>query len=108
MAYPSPCDTCEKVESCRKKLGCEAWRIRYYYRQKQMNAYSRRAMRPQIVSGRSVFVYEHPDKIRRYLKYGPCKGCNAEEVCDTPCPAYLRWWDARMEWIKQGRGVELK
>ena len=101
MGYPSPCDTCEKAESCKKRQGCDAWKTRYHYRQKQINAHFRWSMRTNASSCRSVFAYEHPDTIRRYLQNGPCKGCKAEEACDTPCSAYLRWWDARMEYLER-------
>lgn len=46
------------------------------------------------------FYYAHPDEVRRYLQEGVCGGCRAEGICDTPCPAYWRWWDARMEVAK--------
>lgn len=38
--YPSPCESCTK-EYCREK-NCEAWKIRYLYRQKQINAYAKK------------------------------------------------------------------
>ena len=34
--YPSPCLTCKR-DFCRDKK-CEAWKTRYLYRQKQINA----------------------------------------------------------------------
>lgn len=39
-SYPSPCETCIRT----KCLGtdCEPWRIRYLYRQKQINAYAKK------------------------------------------------------------------
>ena len=98
-AYPSPCDTCEKADSCALGYGCEDWRIRYMYRQKQINIYARN-LYSEKPSGQAFFCYEHPDEKRRYLAEGPCKRCTAAEMCSTPCPAYLRWWDARMQIIK--------
>lgn len=38
--YPSPCLRCTK-EHCREK-NCEAWKIRYLYRQKQINAFAKK------------------------------------------------------------------
>lgn len=94
--YPNPCVTCDEAGTCVRGYGCEEWRIRYLYRQKQINAHAkRRAEKPPVQ--KTKFVYEHPDLIRRYIANGPCKGCKVESVCDTPCPAYLRWWDAGME-----------
>ena len=94
--YPNPCDVCDKADSCNLGYGCEDWRIRYLYRQKQINAHAK-AQAVRIPTGQKTFVYEHPDLIWRYIVDGPCKGCKAELVCDMPCPAYLNWWDARME-----------
>lgn len=37
--YPSPCDSC--TQTCTGK-SCDRWRIRYLYRQKQINAYARK------------------------------------------------------------------
>lgn len=36
--YPSPCETCT-LEKCMEKK-CVPWKIRYLYRQKQINAYA--------------------------------------------------------------------
>ena len=96
-SYPNPCDTCTR-DKCPKN--CAAWRMRYLYRQKQINAYHVRSYKAKRNMKRQKFVYEHPDLIRRYLQEGPCKKCRAADTCDTPCAAYLRWWDARMEWLK--------
>lgn len=38
--YPSPCDRCTRG-FCRDKK-CEAWKTRYLYRQKQINAYAKK------------------------------------------------------------------
>ena len=37
--YPSPCGRCTR-EHCREK-NCLAWKTRYLYRQKQINAYAK-------------------------------------------------------------------
>jgi len=102
--YPNPCDTCKSAASCRLGYGCTDWQIRYRYRQKQINAYARNLLRVKITE-QTKFVYQHPDVIRRYLAEGPCKACKAESVCDTPCPAYWRWWDARMQIIRKKVGA---
>ena len=95
MNYPSPCETCDKQYGCR---GCKDWEIRYRYRQAQINAYAKRAcagkIKPLPVN---KFCYSHPNEVSRWLKESPCTGCNAEAVCETACPAYLRWYDARMQ-----------
>ena len=38
-SYPSPCLRCTR-ERCREKE-CVPWKIRYLYRQKQINAYAK-------------------------------------------------------------------
>lgn len=105
MNYPSPCLNCEKTVCAEKR--CPEWLVRYLYRQKQINAYSKYG-RPQKLEKRHCYVYEHPDVIRDYLQKGPCRFCKREKVCDIPCPAYWRWWDARQEWhrrrLRAGKG----
>lgn len=98
--YPNPCDTCQEVGTCVRGYGCEAWKIRYLHRQKQINAYARRLTHPKTDEYRAAFLYEHPDIVRQYLENGPCVYCGAAETCDIPCPIYWRWWDERMEWLK--------
>ena len=92
MSYPSPCERCS-VCSCTN--GCVEWRIRYLYRQKQINAYARQICQPRPVEIKA-FQYAHPDEYLNYLRHSPCEGCNVNNICDTPCAAYLQWWDARM------------
>lgn len=104
QGYPSPCETCEKAESCKMGFGCAAWQIRYRYRQKQINAFAQKILQAKP-TGETMFAYRHPDETRRYLAYGPCNGCKAEQVCNTPCPAYLRWWNARMELTRRKVGA---
>lgn len=102
--YPNPCDTCEEAATCARGYGCEEWKNRYLYRQKQINARAK-----QQASGsrekQTSFAYEHPDLIRRYISGGPCAECKAQKVCDTPCPSYWRWWDARMEIARKKAGL---
>lgn len=101
--YPSPCLKCSK-ENCQEKK-CTDWLMRYLYRQKQINAYARGGKWQQPDETRLCYVYEHPDVIREYLQKGPCRFCQREKDCDTPCQAYWRWWDARQEWHRKRLGA---
>ena len=56
MNYPSPCDSCENP--CNS--GCADWRIRYLYRQKQINAYARKLYQSQRLGTSSVFCQAKP------------------------------------------------
>lgn len=86
--YPSPCIACQK-ENCLH--GCEAWRIRYLYRQNQINAYARKVLKPV------------PRKLDPNLR--PCDGCSVDENCDKPCQAYLRYYNHRMAQIRKRCGL---
>lgn len=99
--YPSPCDKCEKV--CTRGYGCEDWKIRYRYRQKQINAMARRLVRPE--KNRKFFQYSHPDDVREFLQRGPCVDCKAEQLCNIPCGSYWKWWDMRMAYMKRRLGL---
>lgn len=93
MTYPSPCETCTRDEyGCS---GCNAWLTRYRYRQKRINAKARQIFRPAKVPATKL-CYRHPDEARRYLLHSPCEGCILNKNCDTPCSAYLQWYDDRM------------
>ena len=48
--YPSPCESCTR-EHCGEK-SCEAWKKRYLYRQKQINAYAKKL--GLTISGKGV------------------------------------------------------
>ena len=101
MSYPSPCERCDRDEyGCH---GCDKWRIRYLYRQKQINAYARKICQPQPVEVKA-FRYAHPGEYRNYLRHSPCEGCKANKICNAPCAAYLQWWDARMGWVRRKYG----
>ncbi len=43
--YPMPCDKCEKNthERCNYRT-CSPWLTRYFYRQKQINAYAKKVL----------------------------------------------------------------
>lgn len=103
--YPDPCVGC--TQRCNSGgIGCNAWRIRYLYRQKQINAYARKAFSGELDSAPAAgeathFCYPHPNDVRRYLHTSPCTGCGFEKDCVTPCGAYLRWWDERMKWFRR-------
>ena len=97
MSYPSPCDTCSR---CTAPNGCTAWKIRYRYRQKQINAYARRLRIPDALD-LPLLQLHHPEKYRQWLKQGPCRTCGAEPICDTACAAYRQWWDERMGWFRR-------
>jgi len=104
MSYPSPCDTCQNP--CDGGDGCEKWRIRYRYRQKQINAFAKQILRPVLQFRKpNGFAYDHPDDVRRYLRSNPCSGCQLEATCDQPCLVYLHWYDARMSIARKKVGL---
>ena len=104
MSYPSPCDTCQKL--CPGGCGCEAWRIRYRYRQKQINAFARKILTPVPQTQKPKgFTYDHPDEVRRYLRANPCAGCRLEATCDHPCTVYLHWYNAHMAIARKKVGL---
>lgn len=72
---------------------------------KQFNSYQIRKYRKEQEREKK-FSYEHPDIVKKYLDDGPCKGCEFELLCDVPCSAYYRWWDARMAIIRKKLGME--
>ena len=72
------------------------WELDCLQRQSYINAYVRSVYQPRVVSVEKILVY-HPDEYRRYLQQHPCGGCRAEQFCDQPCAAYLRWYNARLE-----------
>lgn len=100
MNYPSPCDTCGKIDCGSPKLCSkyQAW-INAWWKYFG-GAFGRlRCYGTQAVSEK--FIYQHPDRVRRYLENSPCESCTAnEEQCLKPCQMYLRWYDARMKWHK--------
>lgn len=100
--YPSPCDSCEKNNT--RCIGCEDWKIRYRYRQKQINAFAKKLF-SRGEKGRESFCYSHPDQVRRYVGTHPCKGCGLEKDCDTPCGRYLHWYDLRVEIARKKVGL---
>lgn len=97
MSYPSPCEKCAK---CTTPNGCSAWRTRYRYRQKQINAYARKITPGPDCDADRLWLYDR-DKYLRWLEHGPCRWCQAADHCDTPCPAYWQWWDARMDHFRR-------
>ena len=97
QSYPDPCEKCDKADSCTLGYGCVDWQIRYRYRQKQVNAYAKKARQKYFATR---FVYQHPDDTRRYLREWPCGKCDKEQECDIPCTKYLNWYDVRMQALK--------
>ena len=102
MPYPSPCDSCTAPEANCAGKDCERWRIRYLYRQKQINAYAWRLM-DQIPPERDVFVYESQSIVEKYLRNGPCADCMCREWCKQPCSRKKAWMEARERVAKKKR-----
>lgn len=94
--YPSPCDKCDKKikDSCDKFRRCEPWLTRYRYRQKQINAYARKL--------------QEAEKEAKQELIKPCIRCQISDYCDFPCKSYLRWYNARMEAIRNHLGYEIQ
>ena len=100
LFYDTPCGGCPRDAACYD-LDCKRWRQQFLAAWDSFRDYPRREYRRMAKeSGREVFRYAHPDEIRAYLKNGPCPRCPGEKTCRVPCPAYWRWWDARMEKYK--------
>lgn len=93
-SYPNPCDTCPE---CTSTNGCERWRIRYRYRQKQINAFARHLVeKNSMPEEKASWVYLHPDEVRRYLDTNPCDACMCREWCEDICKVRADWWEAKM------------
>lgn len=56
---------------------------------------------PSSKKSAGKFRYEHPDIVRRYLAHSPCEKCKHNKTCDTPCDAYLNWYDARIAYARK-------
>lgn len=91
-----PCGDCRR--NC-KNTYCYAYKKWFEGAWQGFHRYGKSLYRKGL-SGEK-FYYEHPERIRRYLREGVCAHCPANKVCDTPCPIYWRWWDARMEFTKK-------
>ncbi len=104
MNYPSPCLTCDSQHCNSGGLKCNDW-VKYFLTHwKQIQLKVLKLYHPDP-KPESKFFFAHPDEVRRYLTTHPCKGCLVENICDTPCPKYLRWWDARMECARKKVGL---
>ena len=100
LTYDTPCGGCPREAQCYD-LGCKRWREQFLAAWEEFRGYPQREYRRMAKeTGRQVFRYAHPDEIRDYLKNGPCLRCPGEKTCRVPCPAYWRWWDARMEQLR--------
>ena len=93
-----PCETCGV---CTHPAGCPAWWAQYLERQKQINAYAKRLI-PKPIPDEVLLALRRdlPGSYRAWLRDGACGNCPLREPCDTPCPAYLQWWD---EWMDHFR-----
>lgn len=80
------------------------WELNYRQRQEAINGWCRETYRPRLVAVEKILVY-HPDEYRRCLRRRPCDGCRACPCCDTPCQAYLQWYDRRMEAARTRAGM---
>lgn len=103
LDYPSPCETCTK-ERCGN-IKCEKWVARYIIRQRQINAKAVQLAGEQKASNLKHWGLMHPDEYRRYLTTHPCQSCFVENICDTPCPWYLRWYNERMVYARKKVGL---
>lgn len=96
--YPNPCLKCTR-QACKKNSSqfreCSDWLTWFRWWWKRFHTYPAKAPITKTTD-RDKFYYAHPDEIRRALKKHPCEGCRNEKCCDTPCAAYLAWYDARM------------
>ena len=101
-SYPNPCENCKKADTCNKGYGCTAWRTRYRYRQKQINAYAKQKKNAYFATR---FVYQHPNDTKRYLSQWPCEHCENEKDCDVPCTQYLNWYNTRMMLARKKVGI---
>lgn len=100
--YPSPCLTCStgNPDVCNGKA-CDRWKIRYRYRQKQINAYAKKMCGGFAYVKENVWGYMHPDEYKAYLLSDPCAGCLCSGWCDDPCLQYLAHFQAKMEYLKR-------
>lgn len=99
--YPCPCDKCnnkkckEGGKQCKSCSRYTTW-IRWWWKR------FKGAFCPvETPKRKDKFCYSHPDDVKRYLETGPCENCLANTNCDTPCKAYLQWYDARMEIVRK-------
>lgn len=89
MSYPNPCDTCT-AKHCPTKGYCDAWKIRYLHRQKQINGYARKhGIRPDTEPTES-----------------PCTRCRKNENCNQICYPRAKWWDVQMEKVRMKLGAK--
>lgn len=89
-SYPNPCHSCEKQHCLFMK--CDPWRIRYLYRQKQINAYARKHDIKPTSPERPVLI-------------NPCKRCPNANVCHDICKARAEYWDACLEGTRKRVGL---
>ena len=105
--YPCPCLNCDR-ESCKENGSqfreCRKWLTWFRWWWKRFRG-ALKVVPQEQSTNTEKFYYSHPDHVKRYLQFGPCAGCSAEQNCDTPCKAYLRWYNARMEITRKRVGL---
>lgn len=102
MNISDPCRGCPRFPQECHSDGCKRWRNYYLERQAMINGYALANFgRPAIDTEE---LRQNPEKFQDYLRRSPCQNCRAEEHCDTPCAAYLQWWDERMGWVRRKYG----
>ena len=90
---------------CKEQNREEEWKARFLAGWALFEDYHLRQYRKRRKDEK--FCYETPDRLRRYLQQGPCRGCPAEDGCDRPCGAYFSWWDAKMAVLKHRWGLDV-
>ena len=83
--YPSPCTKCKHETHCTGYRKCQHWLKRYFYRQKQINAFAKQVL-PNNKRG----------KIEVKKQQSPCETCtrvkNPESCCNRNCAAWKKWY----------------
>jgi hypothetical protein len=103
LNYPAPCDTCTK-ERCGG-VKCDEWVAYYRIHQKWINSKALQIAHTHPAAQSDAIHILHPDEYRRYMTAHPCEGCFVKNICDTPCPRYLRWYDERMAYARKKVGL---
>ena len=94
--YPSPCLSCKRAEGCYgyttfggERRWCSKYEIWFKWWWKYFVKTFAPAQKPAAMD----------------LRVRPCDKCSVEDRCDKPCPAYLRWYNARMEIARKKVGL---
>jgi hypothetical protein len=100
ISYPSPCNTCDGQSCGCGGYGCVEWKKYFLTHWKWINLKAVKLCHPEP-KPENKFLIAHPNEIRRYLTTHPCEGCFVKNICDTPCPRYLRWYNERMAYARK-------